>query len=277
MVKKERATSMASIVGSLKLSTKSAEVGKAIGFAIPVLAILISVGVAFFVVWPKFNEVLKLKDTNKQNAELSKKLEDKASKLSALDASKLTQQITNAEQLLPSEKSIFTMLRQIENTAGSSGVLISSLSVVPGAIGKSDGKDNSAAGVAPPAPPTKDSVDPPDVSKIVFRLALTSDYKGLLSFLGGLSSIPRVVAIKDLSVGSGGSSSTQGSETQLSYSFELDSYWQAIPSELPSIESPIIELTKDQEAILAKVSNNASVTSSLPPPPFGRTDLFAPF
>lgn len=262
---------MSSIAGSLKLTTKGAEVSKFVGFAIPVGAILISFGVAFFVVWPKYNEVMRLKETNRQNTELAQKLDVKATELSALDAGKLTEQVAGAEQLLPSDKGVFTMLRQIENTAGSSGVLISNLSIAPGAVGKSGGKEGAAApNTAAPALPAKDNVDPPDVSKISVKLSLTSDYKGLLSFLSGLSALPRVSAVKDLSVGS------QGGTGQVSSSFTIDAYWQVIPSELPSIESPITKITSDEEAMLAGVSNS-SVQSTIPQVPLGRTDLFAPF
>ena len=261
---------MASIVGSLKLNTKSAEVSKYVGFAVPTVAILISLGVAFFIVWPKYQEVLKIKDDSKQLQELSVKLEAKAAKLSTLDASKLTQQIAEAEQLLPSDKAIFEMLRQIENTAGNSGVLISNLSAQPGAVGKQNSKDNGTA--APPAPPSKDNTDPPDVSKISLKLSLTSDYRALLAFLTALSALPRVNAVRDLSVASNG-----GATGQITSSFSIEAYWQAMPTELPSIESPIADITSSQEVVLAKIGNNATSGTAVPQVPLGRTDLFAPF
>lgn len=263
---------MTSITGSLKLSTKSAELGKFIGFIIPVGAILISFGVAFFVVWPKFNEVLKLKETNVQNVEISKKLEEKVTKLTSLDAVKLTEQISSADKLLPSDKGTFTFISQIENTAGASGVVISSLSVVPGFVGNSNSKTSAVAG-SPAPPPSKDNIDPPDVSKVSVKMTLTSDYRGLIAFLMNIYSQPRVVAIKDLAVAS------QGTTGQVSTSFTLDSYWQPMPTELPSVESPVIEITKDEEAMLAKVSDNAATATltDYSNIPVGRTDLFAPF
>ena len=58
----------------------------------------------------------------------------------------------------------------------------------------------------------------------------------------------------------------------------MDAYWQPLPSELGSIESPIGVLTDDEQKLLRNVQ--AEVLK--PPPnvpivPTGKTDLFSPF
>lgn len=252
---------------SIPGGSKTMEITKYAGFAIPASAILLSVLIGFFVVYPKFNEVMQLKESNKQLAANVTKLEDKAAKLASLNKDQLTTRLTYAEQILPSDKGTFLMLRQLENTAGQSGVLLNHLDVQVGNIsGKSDAPP---AASAPGAAEAKASTPAADASDLQLKMTIAADYRGLLQFLNLLYSSPRAVSIHDIALGASGS--------QLSASMTIDAYWQAIPSDLGPVDSEVPQMSVGEVKRLDDVANAPiTVGTSLPQVPLGRTDLFQP-
>ncbi|MEK7581332.1 MAG: hypothetical protein AAB512_03540 [Patescibacteria group bacterium] len=259
---------------------KAIDLSKILIFAPSVIAIIASVAIGFLVVWPKFNEVLRLKDSNKTLEETAVKLEGKAEALSGFDKTKLRTQLSEAEQLLPSDKSIFTFIRQVEDTRNSSGVVITNLSV--GNVGqfKSEtGNKSSAAapGEAIPPPPAAapDTTDPAaaaGVSQVDMKLALTSDYRSILQFLTGIYNLPRVTLVKDLSL----SKSADGG--QLTTSLSIVSLWQPLPLELASVEAPLGAIDDNEAKLLASVeSAGAAAPAVVPDVPKGKPDIFATF
>jgi len=91
-----------------------------------------------------------------------------------------------------------------------------------------------------------------------------------------LFSVSRILAIKDLNLSASTSSSGEGS--QMRAAMTIDAYWQPLPKELNSIESPIEDLTETELAILNQVSSTGTVsTPSIPSVPTGKTDLFSSF
>lgn len=257
-----------------------AAASKVLIFAPSILAIGASILIGFFVVWPKFNETLKLKESNKTLEATSVKLSEKASALSALDVPQLKTQLTSAELLLPSDKNIFPFIRQIEDIRNKSGVVITSLSV--GSVGqfKSDAAkpDPADAKAGTPAPPPPAAGVDSDIalsvgaSAVEMKVSVTSDYRSILQFLNNLYAMARVTNVKDLSF-------APNTEGQITTSLVISSLWQPLPSDLPSIESPLPTMGKAETELLAKVENSGAAIAPVPVPdvPKGRPDIFTKF
>jgi Tfp pilus assembly protein PilO len=256
-----------------------AQVSKLLVFAPSILAIITSVLIGFFVVWPKFNETIKLKESNKTLEQDAVKLSDKAVALSRLDKSKLKSQLSSAELLLPSDKNIFPFIMQIEDIRNKSGVVFTSLSV--GAVGqfKNDSAKPSAVGAtagAPPPPPVPgtdaDLAGSVGANVVEMKVSVTSDYRSILQFLNNLYGMARVTTVKDLSF----SSSAEG---QISSSLSISSLWQPLPSELPDIKSPLPALGEPETSLLARIESSGASIAPLPVPdvPKGRPDIFTKF
>lgn len=246
------------------------DLSRVIGMVISVGAIVIAASITFFISWPQFSQVLQLREANIQMAEFAAKLDLKAQKLEGLDQKKLESHLTNAEQMIPSQKDIFPLIRQIETNGITSGILLNRLDVSPGVV-SADGssKDQNA----PPPTPSEAGVTAP---KIVLKILMTSDYNSFLQFLNRILSVPRAVIISDLGISAG--ASTTGS-VQIRTSFTVNAYWQSLPNQLPSIETPVETLSSADEELLAKA--NLTVISSAPPIlpsiPVGKTNIFTPF
>lgn len=233
----------------------------------PIGGILASLLILFLIVWPKYNQIKELKVSNDDLSARAQSLEEKALILSSLNEATLERQLAAAEAMLPSQKEVFTFIRQIETTAGSTGVLLGRVEAVTGTI--NDGGNLSVPPVA--ADPSGAGVELIGVSpKVGARLSVTSSYSSLLQFLSSMYSAARVVTIDDLTIAS-------SSNAQIRASVAVDAYWKPLPVDLGSIEKVVVRLNEGEIALLdSVVSEDLSSQSSVPEVPLGRSDLFAP-
>ena len=105
-----------------------------ISFGAPVGAILISLIILLFIIWPKFTQILQLKSDNQELAGRVQSLNLKAQKLASFDKNSLDLKLGASEQLLPSDKDVFPLVTQIERTSAASGVLLNKVDVAPGSL-----------------------------------------------------------------------------------------------------------------------------------------------
>ncbi len=246
-------------------------IAKYLPFAMPTVSIAIALLVAYFVIWPKFGEVLSMRTTNKQMDVQASQLEEKAQVLSVLSQDKvvLEKQLAQAEKLLPSTNGIFFILREIEQAAASSGILLEKTDV--------DAKSLSSgqAGTGAPAPPDKSASSVKGVSpSVVVKVALTGGYKSFLQFLGFLYNNSRVVSVDDLTL----SSSSQDNSSVVRASITINAFWKPLPKDLGSIDKPVDRLSDAENSRLSAVETvQMASPSAAPNVSYGRSDLFAPF
>lgn len=267
-----------------------ADAPKYIKLAAPAGAIAVSIIVLVLVVWPTFNNMVKLNISNKQLAARAASLESKASDLATLDRDRLDQQLSASEQLLPSDKGVFTIVQELERSASSSGVILDQIDVAPGSVGDNKSVAESQPGVQGGQggqavnSPGQNAADLGNLNvqtpRIQLKVGITSDYQGLLRFLNTLVSLSRVVSVHDLTMASSGG--TGGSSGAVKSQLTVDAYWQPLPRELPAVETPIDKLTEAEEELLRKVAINpvpqvVSSSGGGESGPTGRSDLFAPF
>lgn len=253
---------------------------KVTGFAAPIAAMTVSVIVIAFIVWPKFSDVMRLRTENKQLEIRATSLEAKAQKLATYDKDVLDNQLVAAEQLMPSDKGIFSIVSRVERAAAASGVLLSSIEVVAPGQAAAQKAPSASGGSATPAPVASPAPAAPVAgqtaggeSKVQLRVSVSSDYKSFLQFLSNILAIPRVLSVAEMGLAAG---SASGGSSQLKTGFLIDAYYLPLPRELSSIETPIEDLTASEVGLLNKaVSEEASVV--VPAVPVGRSDLFASF
>lgn len=244
--------------------------------AAPLGAIVASLAVIFFVSWPRFGEVLRLKAENDQMAQQAQAVGRKAEILSSLDLELLDNQLVASEGLLPSDKGVFTLVRQIEGAAGASGVLIDRLEVTPGQVTGEVGKNNAVSPQAPAAGGGAQTAVKDPAPKIQLKVSFSSSYSSLMTFMGNVLAIPRALAISDISLSS---TSSEGSSVVRAL-VTVNGYWQQLPTQLASIESPLEELTASELELLSKIKSTGGVSAGGPGAsvvPLGKSDLFAPF
>lgn len=251
---------------NLKIA-KSGDIARLGTFGAPAGAVLVCAIVLILVVWPKMSQALKIRATNAEFSSRIAAFSTKLSILSSLDEKQLESQLGSAEQILPSDKAVFSFVRQIEAASSKNGVILDKVDVAPGILSGADSEIAvPSAGVVVEAAP-----------KIQVKISIQSDYRAFLSFFRDLYSVPRVIGIRDLSISSG----TGENGNILSSSFVVDAYWKSLPTELGSIESPVVDLTSEEKKMLESVKAvevaSGATSSAVPAVPTGRSDLFAPF
>jgi len=203
----------------------------------------------------------------------------KVQKLEFLSANRgvLEENLGAAEALIPSNKSVFSVIAQIERAAGASGVLLNRIDVTPGPVESENGSVPAAVSNVPTAPQSTQTAAKSDdfggAPRVQIKISMTSDYKSFLQFLKNALAISRVISIRDLSAASASDSSSQ-----IRASMVVDAFWQPLPSDLASIETPISDLTSQEQEKLSRVTaTGLSASPATPSVPLGRVDLFAPF
>ena len=204
-------------------------------------------------------------------------MDSKVNVLRNLDQIELEEQLASSEQMLPSDKGVFTFIEQIESAAANSGVLLNRLEVSPGSLsGTVENKPQPAPTASSPESKGADLIN----TKVQLKASISGDYNSFMQFLKILRSMPRIVAVEDLSIGS--SLSTSGS-SQIRVSLQIEAYWKPMITQLSNIEAPVTELTESEKNLLAKIKTEIANIPSGPPVapapsvPLGRPDLFAPF
>ncbi len=265
-----------------KRAEKSFDMSRIMLFGPAVVAILASVVIGVLVVWPKYSEMRRLSESNKTLAETAVKLENKAATLSKMDREELRVQLAAAELLLPSNKSIFTFIRQIEDVRSASGVIITNLSV--GSVGKFSSKDSAgsagaddgagAAGAPVPPPPGAagggQSPNLGDVKSVTMNVSVTSDFDQIFRFLNEVYSLPRVTTVSGLAF-------TIDRSGLIATTMEINSLWQDRPAQLASVEAPLPELSGGELALLKKVESEGVVGTpvEIPDVPRGKANIFS--
>lgn len=255
-------------IGTLK-ATGGMENLRGLALAAPVGAILASLAILALIVWPKYTEIQQLKADNLELATRAQGLEEKVQVLATLDSRNLEKQLAAAEALMPSEKEVFVLIRQIENASASTGLLLNKVEVVPGTINDAGGDTQPGAGGAVAAPPVGSTSIAP---KIQVRISVTTTYGSLLQFLSALYSGARTVTVDDITV------STSSGESQVRAAITVEAFWKPLPVDLGSIEKPVVKLSDKETQILNAVAEKGlSSQPTVPTVPLGRSDLFAPF
>lgn len=240
-------------------------------FAFPIVGAIVSIIVLVMVVWPKFQEAREIQLANYDLVLKSTQLEEKVSKLANLDKGELEKQLASSEQLLPSDKGTFNVVRQVESASSSSGILLNRLEVVAASINQ----DLSQAPVAVGEVDPTQAVESVSAPKVQLKLTASSDYASFLGFLNTLYTSSRVLSVDDLVL-----SLAAESGAQIRTSFSINAFWKPLPVTLSSIESPVEELNSSELARLSSVSQQQAtgqIPTGVPTVPLGRRDLFAPF
>lgn len=254
-------------------------VSKALVLAPSILAIAVCVIIAGMVIWPKFNQVMKLKGENKDLATRVAALDAKSKFLAGLSSSDLERELIDAETLLPSDKAVFSMLSLVEKAASSSGVILSKVDLVPGGASESA---NTGAGLVGPGTIAQASgqgdVGPVgiDTPRLQIKVSITSDYLSALRFIDSLVASRRVLSITDLSIST---SATSGGSSGLISAMTVNAFFKPLPKELPAIEAQVEDINESELAVLRSVESTqeSAVQNQIPQVPLGRPDLFAPF
>lgn len=97
-------------------------------FLIPLIVILLSVFLGFFVIFPQFQEYLSMQQQAEQTSKRIESLRKNISTLSTIDADNLSQDYDSVARVLPSEKDFIGVLEAISKASAVAGVKVADFS-----------------------------------------------------------------------------------------------------------------------------------------------------
>lgn len=214
------------------------------GFVVSGSLILFGVTAFFFAVLPGIRATRdlygNLKDVQKEVQDLSGKF----TFLQSVSEDDLRGRLLIMLSAVPAEKSIPTIFSSADGLAKKFGVSIVDMNLA--------GMGSLATGAA-----SRQSVAEKKIgaSTLPFTMNATGSYDQIRSFVSEINKVRRLFDVTsfDLSIGSTG-------DTQVRLS--LTAFYQPIPTEVGSVQSPVVTLTTKEEEVFMKVSQYPDVSQT---------------
>lgn len=205
-----------------------------------ILAIIVLVALSIRFIFDKLNAGRSEEDSAKaEEADLMRKFNS----LSSLQGSSFPTGSVSAA--IPNDNSSFLAISQLENVAGTSGVILSSTRVGP---------ESSASGIF----------------HADINLEVEAPFTQIAAFVKNISSVAPLMRVKSVK-------SLQVKETSQA-SIIVSTYWAPFPTQLPPISKELLGPTEAEQSMLTKLSalGRPSFEETVAPePPSNRTDPFS--
>lgn len=199
-------------------------------YIFPVIVALSSLILIIFVIYP---QTIKLLTNQKIGGEIAKKsviLETKAQTLENYDSGDLSAKVNSALSFYPSEKDLASIIGLLQDITAKSGFSITSLSLGGGL----ENKGLQSYGV---------------------KLDAVGPQKLMQNFLSNLEGSLRLIRISSLETSSAINQTIQAS-------ISLDVLYSSQTGDLGSIDSPVPQLSKEEEEVLARLAKVSPTTTT---------------
>lgn len=232
-------------------------------FVLSGMLLTISLLVLFVGIIPVGKKINDLWTQIKDLRENVRILSQKANELDNLNEQTLSKQFFDLVSAVPTNKSIQTIFITTESLLSQTGVSVSNISIQsPGSI---------ASGSATAQTSSEKSIGG---SKLTYSLSGKGTFDQVQSMLRTIHKVRRLVNVTKLDLGIDKAAS-------VSMQLSVDTYYKPLSNTTPSIDSPIPQLTEEEKATLATLSDFpwlsqpvANVSANINPE--GKADPFAP-
>ncbi len=236
-------------------------------YAVPVLVIGLLAIITFVLLVPNVKETIEKNQQITQKKEQLTKLEKKRSLLESIGSSLTQQLLVLADQALPREKEVSTLLTAIENLSAQTHFAVDHVVLSPGAI------STPSAQVA-----TQKNTQPKELRHGAPVMEVSVNGKGnlqeLMDFISKLQTSRRVMAIKNLQF-------TFNTEVpdSLESQMLLNIYYLPSITEISQIDEELPQISSTELKLLENLNqmphiSNISVTQTSPTQQRRRSNLF---
>lgn len=193
-------------------------------YLFPAIVVLSSLILIIFVIYPQTAKLITNRKVEREMAAKSKFLEAKAQTLDNLDSTDLDRKVNFALGFLPTDKDFISALGLLQSLSSQSGFNAISIS-----LGSSSSKDVN-------------------VQSYSLKLDILGPIKLLPILLGNIESSPRLMRVSSVDT-------TPGKDPQGAIVFlNVDVLYSSVPEGFGSIDSPLPELSKEDDEVIAKLA-----------------------
>lgn len=203
-----------------------------LNYFFPLAVILTIFLVSFFVLKPRVFEVIKTQGKLKEQKKLLSQLTTKVASLEGLDEAGLITRSDWLLKILPVEKNIDTFLVDFKNLSSQSGVRLTEVSASPGEMATASGQSKSKE----------------DLPSESYGIVIEASLDQLKAFIQNVEKSAPLLRVDEVSF-----SQQQGGVQ--SATLKLLSYYLPLPEKLGELESPLIEITAEENQTFQKLSS----------------------
>jgi Tfp pilus assembly protein PilO len=226
-------------------------------FLLPLMAIILIVLSAVFLVKPKFNSILKARrELSKQKTELAQ-ISQKITILQGYDQTELEARANQSVKVLPVDKNGPLIFANLRSLASENDLEVHNLDVQIGEISTSSGKTKTTKG--------KQTASP----SLTISLSISGDRDDLYEFFKSVESIAPLIRLQQISF----SQEEDVAESKL----ELETYYLASPEFIGQAGRTIVSISPEEEEIYQEIKDYQTVSSqtTLPLMTSGKENPFA--
>lgn len=219
-------------------------------YIFPAIVVLSSLIIIIFVIYPQTIKLITNQKTGEEIANKSKLLEVKAQALESYDSEDLSKKVDFALSSYPTEKDFVSALGSLQNLTFQSGFSTVSMSL---GSGSSAGTNSQSFNI---------------------KLDVLGPTTSLSTLLNNIESSSRLMRVSNMET------STGKSPQEVAISFSVDVLYSSAPTEFGSVDSPLPELSNEEETIVAKLAARGTPVStqvSQPTAPLGARGKENPF
>lgn len=235
---------------------------KAREFFVPIAVVVIVVIVSLLLGRPVWQRVLNQKNSNQKKAKQIAVMRQKLIKLNELDESQVDQQLLVLEKVFPSQKPAINLISNLSKLALESRIFWSGVTLNPGLIDKN--------------PVSADTISEPstslnDVESFTLDFNVQGSLGDLLNYVSRLENTSPIMRIEKFAL-----SLADNQDDKNSLDLTIRVYYQKLPQSIGAVEAPLVELSKEEKNIMAKLEQFVSFEIDPPVSPTGKDDIFAP-
>lgn len=218
-----------------------------LAYLIPVVAAAIALIIIVVVLLPSVNDIVTLKADADSNQGRAQSLSGKISDLQNLDQAKLTDELVNTTQALPSDKDVAGFLANINQITSSTGASLEAAQLI-----------------------TTLSTKPSEKNALDFQVIIKGNFANIKGFLTKIETVRRVMVVKSLSI-------NLSDNKVLVADMNITGYYEPQVT-VVGLDDSLPKMTATQEKILTDLEKRTIYTPSVgTPSSSGRSDPFAGF
>jgi len=210
--------------------------------------------ILLMVLKPLITQVQEKRAEQKSLVEKLKVLSLKRKTLEGIDEQLITERVMKMETVFPSKKPIIQLLSNLSLVAGENDLVFGGISLRPGVLGEEE-SDSS-------------------LKDISFGFKLQGTFKQINDFMYDLENTAPLMKIDEMSLTVKTNPLERTKILIVAAEIKVSAFYQAPPEKLGRISTPVVLLSRADEALLNRLIKFKTYRTVLPEAPTGKVDLF---
>jgi len=225
-----------------------------------ILAVM-SVVMVIVVLGPVLTQLKTRLSSKKKLAEQLGQLNEKLTSLSGIEPVLIDERVKKMEAVFPSQKPIVQLMSTLSKLSEQNNLIFGGVSLQPGSLEEEAAK-------------TKKGKTSTDLRDLRFGFQVGGDFDDILNFMKGLENVAPLMKIEKIGLSIKTNPLLSVKTTLVVADVQVAAFYQPPPKTLGSISSPVKLLSRQEEALLNKLTSFKTFETVVPVGQTGKQNLF---